>query len=463
MEIKKPREIALKVLNEISKELNYPAHTKSKGSYSEQLPSKTFNQERKFKEPIFIEERLEKILQNFPLSDKDRRLVWELCLGVKKWQLTLDWLISQKTKIHSKEYILLNILRLGVYQIIFLTKIPNHAAVNESVELTKKFGIPSFTRLVNAVLRTFTREREQLREMLKQIKKTKPDIGYSHPEWIYNRWKAIYGEQNAIKLLKWNNLPPKTYARLNTLRTTADNLIKKWKEEGVDFNELNFPWIKEKIVYELKSYPSLNKLESLQSGWFYIQDPSTLLSVTMLGASNDEKILDFCAAPGGKTTFIAQLINNKGSIFAYDSDVSRLDILKENLNRLGVECCKVIRPEQFSELESNAPYDRVLVDVPCSNTGVMRRRIELRWRLKPHKIKSLQQNQFEILSKAARYVRNSGTIIYSTCSIEPEENSEVIRKFLNQHPEYKIDCDKQLLPFIDGVDGAYTARLIKNK
>jgi 16S rRNA (cytosine967-C5)-methyltransferase len=377
--------------------LNYTANTELKHIHSEQVTSESLNNERKLKESLFIEDRLENIIHNFPLSDKDRRLVWELCLGVKKWQLTLDWLISQKTKV--SEHLPLNILRLGVYQIIFLTKIPNHAAVNEAVELTKKFDVPRFSRLVNAVLRNFTREQEQLREMLKQIKQTKPDIGYSHPEWIYNRWKAIYGEQHAIKLLKWNNTPAKTYARLNTLRSTADNLIKKWKEEGVDFKELNLPWIQEKIVFELKSYPSLNKLESLQSGWFYIQDPSTLLSVTMLGASNDEKILDFCAAPGGKTTFIAQLINNNGSLFAYDTDAHRLDIFNENLNRLGVKCCKVIKPEQFSELESNAPYDRVLVDVPCSNTGVMRRRIELRWRLKPHKIKTLQQSNLKYYPK----------------------------------------------------------------
>ncbi|HON06479.1 MAG TPA: 16S rRNA (cytosine(967)-C(5))-methyltransferase RsmB [Verrucomicrobiota bacterium] len=461
MEIKKPREIALKVLNDVSVEKDYSAHQEPKVSDSEQLISESSNQEGAIS--MFIEERLEKILQNIQLSDKDRRLVWELCLGVKKWQLTLDWLISQKTKVHSRENVLLNILRLGVYQIIFLTKIPNHAAVNESVELTKKFGISGYTSLVNAVLRAFTREREQMRELLKQIKKSQPHIGYSHPEWLYLRWKKIYGEENVIKLFKWNNTPPKTYARLNTLRTSADNLMKKWTEEAVEFKKINLPYIKEELVYEVKSHPPFGKWESLQAGWFYIQDPSTLLSVTMLQPREGEKILDFCAAPGGKTTFIAQLINNKGTIFAYDSDVSRLDILKENLSRLGTECCKVISPEQFAELETNAPYDRVLVDVPCSNTGVMRRRIELRWRLKPQKIKSLQQNQFEILSKAARYVRNGGAIVYSTCSIEPEENNEVIRKFLNQHPEYKLDCEKQLLPYIDGVDGAYAARLIKNK
>ncbi|MGC8830511.1 MAG: 16S rRNA (cytosine(967)-C(5))-methyltransferase RsmB [Verrucomicrobiia bacterium] len=460
---KKPREIALKILNDSPE-----ADNKNELPEIEHIDNEQFN---KYNAPAmagrftsrFLEDRLESALTTIPLTDADRRLVWELCLGVKKWQLTLDWLISKKTKVPPRHQTLTNILRLGVYQIIFLTKIPDHAAVNESVELAKRYEKLEFVGLVNAVLRSFAREKESIKELIKETKKAQPHIGYSHPEWLYNRWKGVFGEENAVKLLKWNNIPAKTYARLNTLRVSAETLLNKWDSEKVRYKPIVYQWTGENLIYELKSHPPLWQLESLQNGWFYIQDPSTLLAPKLLEPKEGERILDFCAAPGGKTTFIAQLIRNNGVIVAYDTNRARLDILKENLNRLGVNCCKIITPDRTKEIESYAPYDRVLVDVPCSNTGVMRRRIELRWRLNPKKITELRKIQLEILLNASRYIKTGGTLVYSTCSIEPEENRGVIEDFLNLYPIWELETEKQLLPFADGVDGAYAARLRKGK
>lgn len=463
MELKKPREIALKILNEVSERKNARGYSELEHTDNEAVQSTSETLSKSDEKHQFIEDKLEETLQTIPLSDVDRRLIWELCLGVKKWQLTLDWLIARKTRVPARQYILENILRLGVYQIIFLTKIPDYAAVNETVKLTQKFKIEEFSGLVNAVLRSFVREKDSTRELVKELKRTKPHIGYSHPEWLYERWKKVYGEENAVKLLKWNNIPPKTYARLNTLRVSADILLKKWQEEKVRFKPMAYQWTGENLVFELKSHPPLGNLESLRSGWFYIQDPSTLFCAKILEPKEGEKILDYCSAPGGKTTYIAQLINNNGLIIAYDTDVQRLKLLNENLQRLGVSCCKVVEPDEVSRIEAFAPYDRVLVDAPCSNTGVMRRRIELRWRIKQSRIKSLKDTQIDILTRASKYVKKGGALVYSTCSIEPEENREVVETFLNKQTGWRLDFERQLTPFSDGVDGAYVARLIREE
>lgn len=411
----------------------------------------------------FIEDRVERVLSSFTLSDEDRRLVKELCVGVKKWELTLDWFISKKTRIPPGQHTLENILRLGVYQIVFLTKIPDHAAVNEMVELTKQVGLKQFTGLVNAVLRAFARERESARQTLRELKLNQPHIGYSHPQWLFERWVSLFGKQNTIQLLKWNNIPSRTFARVNTLKIATSELTRLWDSEHIKYKPVAYDWTGENAVFEIKKHPPLRTLNSLKEGYFYIQDPSTLLAVKLLDPEEGEKILDYCAAPGGKTTYIAQLTNNKALLFAFDNNPLRIKMLEENINRLGVKNCLVINPDNEKEIQKNAPYDRILVDVPCSNTGVMRRRIELRWRLKPRKFKMFQKSQIEILTKASAFLKKGGVLVYSTCSIDPEENQEVVKKFLENNSGWKLDCERQLLPFRDGVDGAYAARLIFEK
>ena len=462
MNQEKPRLIVLKILDSAS--VN---EQKSNDANAELIDNKSIKV--KYYSPIttekteFIEERIEKTLASSSLSEPDRRLVKELCIGVKKWQLTLDWFISGKTKVPPKQHTLANILRLGVYQIVFLTKIPDHAAVNEMVELTKQVGLKKFTALVNAVLRAFARERESAREKLKELKQNQPHLGYSHPQWLFERWVSNYGKQNAIQLLKWNNIPSRTFARVNTLKTSAADLAKLWDSEQVRYKPVSYEWTGENVVFEIKKHPPLNTLNSLKDGLFYIQDPSTLMAVKLLEPHSGEKILDYCAAPGGKTTYIAQLTNNNASIITYDNNPLRLKILEENIARLGVKNCLIIRPGEEAKIINNAPYDKILVDVPCSNTGVMRRRVELRWRLKPQKFKMFQTLQLQILTNASGFLKPGGSLGYSTCSIDPEENTEVIKKFLENNPGWRLDCEKQLFPFRDGVDGAYAARLIREK
>jgi 16S rRNA (cytosine967-C5)-methyltransferase len=244
---------------------------------------------------------------------------------------------------------------------------------------------------------------------------------------------------------------------VNTLKTDAGKLVERWREENVEYDFCTRDWTGENLAFELKSHPSLNSLPSFRDGWFYLQDPSTLLAPVLLGAQPGEAILDLCAAPGGKTMFMAQMMDDTGKIVAQDIGPDRLKLIRENCARLGVTCVENILPSAFS-LQPSA-FDRVLIDAPCSNTGVMRRRVDLRWRISPEEISRLQKTQLELLRQAATKLKPGGVLVYSTCSLEPEENSEVVKEFLREQQHFNLETERQLLPFVDGVDGAFVARL----
>ncbi|MGP8052992.1 MAG: 16S rRNA (cytosine(967)-C(5))-methyltransferase RsmB [Limisphaerales bacterium] len=450
----------------------------------------------------FIEDLLERALSGAQLSSADRGLCLEIVYGVVRWQATLDWLIARKTAGREQKSGLQNLLRLGLYQIFWLDRIPDHAAVHETVELAKQNGFGSQAGFVNAVLRGCLREHDETKSLLAGLKTTQPALGWSHPEWLVARWQQRWGAEKAAQLLEWNNTPPKTFARVNTLkfgragsplpaeRTTeegdahgatrptlndAGDLLARWREENVEYDFVRRDWLEENLVFELKSHPRLNSLASFRDGWFYLQDPSTLLAVCRLAPQPGETILDFCDAPGGKTTFLAQLMNNQGRIVAQDVSEERLKLVRENCTRLGVtivETCRSRGDEAqtsksktsqrlLTSSPTNEKLDRVLVDAPCSNTGVMRRRVDLRWRIQPAEIERLRAAQLELLKQAATRVKPGGTLVYSTCSLEPEENQEVVTQFLSDHADFKLESERELLPFVDNADGAFVAALVK--
>jgi 16S rRNA (cytosine967-C5)-methyltransferase len=262
--------------------------------------------------------------------------------------------------------------------------------------------------------------------------------------------------------MAWNNTPPKTFVRVNTLRTGPGELLKRWREEEeIEYDLFPRSWLEENLVFMLKSHPPLETLKSFREGWFYVQDPSTLLAVQELDPRSGENILDLCSAPGGKTTFISQRMTDQGTIIAQDISAERLSLVSENCARLGVTC---VRTELASSEQQSARaegFDRVLLDAPCSNTGVMRRRIDLRWRLRPEEIKRLRAIQVQLLDRAAFQLRPGGPLVYSTCSLEPEENRDAVDEFLQGHADFRLEAERELLPFQDGTDGAYVARLIK--
>jgi 16S rRNA (cytosine967-C5)-methyltransferase len=423
----------------------------------------------------FVEDLLESALADARLSPADRGLCQEIVYGAVRRQSTLDWLIARKTSGREQKPALQNLLRLGLYQIFWLDRIPDHAAVHETVELAKKNGFGPQAGFVNAILRGYLREADETKKILADLKISQPAIGWSHPEWLVARWQKRFGIEKTAQLLEWNNTPPKTFARVNTLKTDAGKLIGKWRAENVEYDfvrrdffgradlpvsqdaQQRVPADFDNLVFELKSHPPLNSLTSFRDGWFYIQDPSTLLAPRELGAQCGETILDLCAAPGGKTTLIAQLMNNEGKIVACDVSDERLKLIQENCVRLGVTCVETILSSTLNSQPST--LNRVLVDAPCSNTGVMRRRVDLRWRISPEEISRLQQTQLDLLKLAATKLKTGGVLLYSTCSLEPEENSEVVKQFLRENANFKLEAERQLLPFADNVDGAYVARL----
>ena len=418
----------------------------------------------------FTENLLETALATARLSPADRGLCHELVCGVVRWQATLDCLIARKTTPgREPRPALVNLLRLGLYQIFWLDRIPPHAAVHETVEQAKRSGYVSQSGFINAILRAYLREFDEVKKILADMKISQPALGWSHPEWLVERWRKNYGVEKTLQLLEWNNTPPKTFGRVNTLKTDAAKLIERWREENVEYDFVRRDFLGElgradlpvsqtdfeNLAFELKSHPPLNSLGSFRAGGFYIQDPSTLLAPTLLDAQPGETILDLCAAPGGKTTFIAQQMNNEGKIIAHDSFADRLKLIRENCTRLGVTCADPTATFNFQP----ATFDRVLVDAPCSNTGVMRRRVDLRWLIQPTEIERLRATQLILLKQAATVLKPGGVIVYSTCSLEPEENSEVVKEFLAANPNFKLESERQLLPFADKVDGAYVARL----
>ncbi len=406
----------------------------------------------------FTENLLESALAGTSLPSNDRALCQELVYGIVRWQAALDWLITRKTDGRKQKPVMLNLLRLGLYQIFWLDRIPAHAAVHETVELVKINGLGAQAGFVNAMLRGYIREADMTRKLLAELKIREPASGWSHPGWLAARWQKRWNSEKTTQLLEWNNTPPKTFARVNTLKISAGKLLETWREEGVEYDFAQRNWFGENLIFELKSHPPLAKLPSFQQGFFYVQDPSTLLAVTELNPQPGETVLDFCAAPGGKTTFIAQLMNNHGRIVGQDVSEDRLKLIQENCKRLSVTCVETVLPSTLA-LRPSTAFDRILLDAPCSNTGVMRRRVDLRWRIRPAEIARLQQVQLDLLEQAAPRLKPGGVLIYSTCSLEPDENQEVVRHFLKRHTGFKVESERELLPFTDKVDGAFVARL----
>ena len=409
----------------------------------------------------FVENIAEKELAAANLSGQDRGLAIELAYGCVRRQRTLDFLIERKTPGRQQKPVLQILLRLGLYQIFFLDRVPEHAAVHETVELAKRLGFGPQAGFINAILRGYLRERAETEKLLHGLESTNPATALSHPDWLWQRWSQRWNSADATALLKLNNTPPPTFARANTLRGTIDELTRAWQTEGVDFKARQFDW--SPLVFELLNHPPLSTLPSFQKGLFYLQDPRTLLAPRELQARAGETILDLCAAPGGKTTYIAQLTSNQSTIIAEDVQPARLALVNENATRLGA---KIGIPSNFKSQISNLKsplFDRILIDAPCSNTGVLRRRVDLRWRLQETDIPRLAATQLNLLEQATRRLKPNGAILYSTCSLEPEENQTVIQKFLSSHPDFRLDLERELLPFRDQVDGAYIARLIKTQ
>jgi 16S rRNA (cytosine967-C5)-methyltransferase len=397
------------------------------------------------------DELLEEQLDSVNLSSADRALTTELLYGCLRQKLALEFLIGQHVGKPPRPLVA-NILRLGFYQLAFL-RTASHAAVNETVDLAKRHASPAETKFVNAVLRKAATT--DLRAMLE---KAEPWVQLSHPLWLWERWRERWGDGDTTALCQWNNQPPPVYVRVNTLRAGSGTGVSPVLEEtALNGRDARAP------VYRVSDTEEFFRSDAWKRGEFYVQDPSTLVAVDVLDPQPGESVLDLCAAPGGKTTYIAQKMQNRGKIIAADSSSTRLRLVAENCRRLGVEIVATLACEgtRVDRCLRGEQFDRVLVDAPCSNTGVMRRRPDLRWRIEQKEIARLAALQWKLLGKATELTKPGGVLVYSTCSLEPEENERVVEQFLGSHSDVQLETTRSLFPPRDGFDGAFVARLGK--
>jgi len=395
------------------------------------------------REKRFADSIISGLLANADLTPSDRAFVLELFYGVLRNLTLLDFWIGclRASRIETN---VRDILRLGLYQ-LFLLKTPEHAAVHETVAVASQ----KQRSIINAVLRAATRQRSDL---LAQAEAQPLFVRTSHPQFLVERWQQRFGAEYTEALCKWNNRPAAMYGRINQIKTEPETFSQLYPDlrplagnpDFVGFNTL--------------------PTAALDSGHCYIQDPSTAIACRLLDPKPGERILDACAAPGGKTAYLAQLMQNRGVIIACDRDPERLQILNDNVDRLGATIVHPVRHDWTrnhppEEILSIAPFDRVLVDVPCTNTGVMRRRIDVRWRLRPEDFSRISKEQLIISRAALRLLKPGGILVYSTCSLEREENEQLVRRLLAEVPALALETEKDSLPFRDGFDGAFAAKL----
>jgi len=418
---------------------------------------------------------LAKEINSRHLQDQDRRFVTELVYGTVKTGETLDWILKHYVDRPLKKIppVILNILRLGIYQLFFLSKVPVSAACNEAVELAKKYGHGGTVKFVNAVLRNAARKPEKV---VYPDRQENPAaylaLRYYHPEWIVSRWIERLGVDACEKLCQANNITPPLSIRTNTLKIDRTALMGRLVDEDVSC-EIS-QWAPEGII--CRKFPAMSRLISLQEGLFQVQDESSMMVAHVLDPQPGDFVIDACGAPGGKSTHIAALMRNTGRVLSVDIHEHKAAITRQNAERLGITIVDAVTmdAENLDTLYAGQA-DRVLVDAPCSGLGVLRKKPDSRWRKTPQMLKELPALQMNILSSAAACIKPGGTLVYSTCTTEPEENQEVVQRFLKDHPTYILQETGQFLPVkragslvqlwphLDDVDGFFIARMVKGK
>ena len=400
---------------------------------------------------------LDKELNKSELSKLDRGLVSEIVYGVLTWQLFLDETIKRYSLVKFKKISpwIVNILRMGIYQIVFLNKIPESAAVNESVNLAKKYGHDASARFTNAILRKIEKnEREKMIDYLQKKNSLNDEIlsiTTSHPRWMVDKFLEDYGSRFTLELLEANNEKPETTIRVNTLKTTRDELKKMFDLKEIDSR-----------LGELPDAIIVKHLSNFDDSLYVVQDDAAQLAVLKLDPRENEIVLDACSSPGGKTTYISQLMNNTGRIDAWDIHEHRVELVKKLAQKLGATNINATCTDatNYNTLLRDK-YDRVLLDVPCSGLGVIRKKPDIKWTRREEDLKELVEIQSKILECGAEYLKTGGILVYSTCTVLKDENERQIEKFLHKHPEFKLEEEIKLFPHISHTDGFYIAKMKK--
>jgi 16S rRNA (cytosine967-C5)-methyltransferase len=423
------------------------------------------------------------------LSSRDRALISELVHGVLRWRLYLDHVIQtfSSRPLEAIDADLLLILRLALYQILLLDRIPDHAAVGEAVRMARRRAgktAAAHASFANGLLRAVTRERARV-PAPGTLARSGPDRGaslavaLSHPEWLVRRWISRFGLDETERLLATHNRPAPVALRVNRLKLSSGDLAARLAEESIATVPSRFL---EEFLRVTGGAPQ--RTESFRRGEFYIQDEASGLVARMAGALGGSRVLDACAAPGGKALAMAEQVGKEGLVVAADLHLARLGLVQENARRLGHPWCVAMAADLAGcapPLRADEPFDAVLVDAPCSGTGVLRRDPELRYRLTPATLERLAALQRELLSRCAPLVRVGGSLVYAVCSIEPEEGPDQVEWFLRECRGFTVEDPRAILParaqplvaagpfgpclstlpHRDDLDGFFAARLVR--
>ena len=464
-----PRETALKVLYEINE----------KGAYSNIA--------------------LNKFLKSSGHTEKDNAFITEIVYGTVKWKSAIDLVIEKYSKIKLKKLspYILNILRMGVYQILYMDKVPDSAACNESVKLARKYGHEASSRYVNAVLRSVARENEavgngatknetivnkaelkDLSHLINYPDKVKQPAAYlsarySHPEWMAERWISRFGIEFTESLLEANSKNPDFTLRVNLLKASREELAESLRNRGyVVENGKYLPY-----ALVVKNPSSIMMIDEYKEGLFNIQDESSMLASQILNPQPGWFVIDVCAAPGGKTAHIAQLMNNTGKVIAGDIHEHKIALIQQTAKRLGASIVETMLHDAAVYNENlGEKADAVLVDAPCTGYGIIRRKPDIKWTSSPGEIAEITKLQARILDNASKYVKPGGVIVYSTCTIEKEENEMMVENFVASHPDFYLEDISsflpeglkkpeakngyiQIYPNVDNIDGFFISRM----
>ena len=412
------------------------------------------------------------------LDRRDRSFHMEIVYGVLRFRNTIDWILDHFLKNPSNlEPFTLNNLRIAVYQIFFM-RVPDWAVVNESVEIEKDKTIPDARRrnasLVNAVLRNMLRQKKNF---VPPIKLDDPvedmTINTSHPEWLIKRWVERFGKDDALLLATANNEVRPFSLRANTRRVGRDELLEKLLGSGVAAEPTRYS-PDGVLLKEMHTYSDLITI----NGLFVVQDEASQLITYLLGPKSGERVLDACAAPGGKTSHIAQMMQDKGEIIAIEKDPKRIVSLEDNLNMLGLGSVKIINADLNNiVVQDIGTFNKILVDAPCSSIGVIRRNPDIKYKCTAADLSNNRSRQLGLLKTASGFLAEEGRLVYSVCSTEPEEGEEVVKEFLKTAPDFRIIEDVQaefLNPFMEkgvfrtyphkhNMDGFFGVALCKNR
>lgn len=418
---------------------------------------------------------LDSSLNDPKLRDVDKGFVTELVYGTVRWLKKLDYIIDSFSTVKRKKITPwnINILRLGIYQILYM-RVPDSAACNESVKLARKHGHAATGGFVNAVLRNIIRNKEQIiwpdreKDIISHL-----SVMHSYPEWLVEEWVNEYGADWTEELLKAGNLEPETTIRINRLKKQRDELTDELISEGAEVSEGRY----HKDAILIKRPGSVTRFIGFRKGSFQVQDESSMFAATILCPKEGESVLDVCSAPGGKTTHIAEIMNNRGKISARDVYNGKLDMVKEAARRLGI---KIIETKDWDarvpEPELFGTFDKVLVDAPCTGLGIIRKKPDIKWSRKKEDFNELSNLQEQILTVSSKYVKKGGMLVYSTCTLGKKENIDVIKRFCEKNLQFKMedineylpdslkrDSAKegyiQLYPHIENTDGFFIAKM----